>query len=249
MKTLVRFLSVLIIMVLCALHTSAQQTHTSPVMQPRVLKAAEYMYTDSLRLKEQDAIITMMQTAQDSAFEAAKRMDITAAARFAAATRMLQDAWEAYLAMKREPTPWELIAQTMNIPTEMLKPSPQEVTQRQVMIANAQYVPGVLLRPMGTGNVQVPLQDIYRFFGLTEDVSPRIVYSVDEATNVEIVIYSTQAIVIATIFRGIQPAGKYEITWNGMDDGGRNVVHGDYIAEVRLGTEKLQRKRILWPSP
>ncbi|MBU3742168.1 MAG: hypothetical protein FGM24_07760 [Candidatus Kapabacteria bacterium] len=249
MKTLVRFLSVSIITALCALHMYAQQTSTSPVMQPRVLRPAEYMYTDSLRLKEQDAIITMMQTAQDSAFEAAKRMDITAAARFAAATRMLQDAWEAFIAMKREPTPWELIAETMNIPKEMLAPSAQEVTQRQIMIANSQNVPGVLLRPMGTGNAQVRLQDVYQFFGLTEDVSPRIVYSVDVSTNVEIVIYSTQAKVVATIFRGVQPAGKYEITWNGMDDAGRNVVNGDYIAEVRLGTEKLQRKRILWPAP
>ena len=226
----------------------SQKAPSSAVMQPRVLHPAEYLYSDSLMQREQDAIITMMQSSQDSAFDAARRLDITAAARFAATTRMLQKAWESMTAVRREPTSWELISATMNIPTSMYTPSPVEVAQRQIMIANSQYVPGVLLRPMGTGNIQVRLNDIYRFLGLTEDVSPRIVYNVDEAMHVEIVIYSTQARVVATIFRGTQPAGRYEITWNGSDDSGNVVANGDYIAEVRLGNERLQRKRILWPS-
>lgn len=248
MNASLRSLLILALLALCAVPALAQQPRTSPVMQPRVLSPAEYLYTDSSRSVEQDAIITMMQSAQDSAFDAAMRMDITAAARFAATTRMLQQAWEAQAAVQREPTTWELIAATMNIPSEMLAPSDQEVAQRQIMIANSQYVPGVLLRPMGTGNVQVRMNDIYRFLGLTEDVSPRIVYTVDAPMQVEIVIYSTQALVIATIFRGIQPAGRYEVTWNGMDDTGRFVANGDYVAEVRLGTERLQRKRIVWPA-
>ena len=244
-----RYRLLLVACVLCMHGTLAySQQPRSAVMQPRVLHPAEYLYSDSARAREQDAIITMMQSTQDSAFEAARRMDITAAARFAATTRMLQQAWEAMTAVRREPTPWELIAATMNIPTQMYTPSPQEVAQRQIMIANSQYVPGVLLRPMGTGNVQVRMNDMYRMIGLTEDVSPRIVYSVDEPSMIEIVIYSTQAKVVATIFRGMQPAGRYEITWNGVDDGGNAVANGDYVAEVRLGNERMQRKRITWPA-
>lgn len=228
----------------------AQGDRESTVMQPRVLSPRDYLYTDTLAARERDAqsaVFAQQQSAQDSAFKQALQLDITATSRFAAMTRMLQVAWETQKAVKRDPSPWEMAMVTMNIPAEMLQPSPQEMTQRAIAIANSQYVPGVLQRPMGTGNLQVRLSDIYKFLGLVEDVSPRVVYDVDEATYIEIVIYSAQARVINTIFRGGQQAGRYEIIWNGRDDAGRTVANGDYIAEVRFGTARIQRKRIVWP--
>jgi hypothetical protein len=249
--TLRRIFIALFLLVLASTTSMAQGDRESTVMHPRVLRPSEYLYTDSLggttRGTESGAVYTLSRTMQDSLFQEALKVDITAAARFAAMTRMLQSSWEAQQAMKREPSAWEFAMATMDIPAEMLQPSGQEMTQRAIAIANSMHVPGVLIRPMGTGNLQVRLADIYRMLGITEDVSPRVVYDVEEATNIEIVIYSAQARVINTIFRGGQLPGRYEIVWNGRDDQGRTVANGDYIAEVRFGTTRLQRKRIVWP--
>jgi len=83
--------------------------------------------------------------------------------------------------------------------------------------------------------MKVALGDIAQFFGLAEDVSPVIKYNLDFATEVQIVIYSVNASVVATLFDGHQPAGNYSITWNGRDDKGRKLPSGDYVAEVRIG--------------
>ena len=99
---------------------------------------------------------------------------------------------------------------------------------------------------MGTGNAMINLGDIARVFGFGEDVSPIIRYVVDETIEVEIVVYSTQAMVIKTVFSGIQAPGTYTITWDGREQSGKTATTGEYIAEVRLGGERLMRKRITW---
>ena len=65
--------------------------------------------------------------------------------------------------------------------------------------------------------------------------------------NVEVVVYSPQARVIAVLLKMHQPTGKYQITWNGRDEKGRRMPTGDYVAEVRLGDERFVRKRIQIP--
>jgi flagellar hook assembly protein FlgD len=52
------------------------------------------------------------------------------------------------------------------------------------------------------------------------------------------------AVIIATMFDGIQSPGDFTYTWNGRDDSGRLLPVGDYVGEVRIGKEKLIRKRI-----
>jgi flagellar hook assembly protein FlgD len=101
---------------------------------------------------------------------------------------------------------------------------------------------------MGTGNMQVNLNDIAKVFGLGEDVSPDIRYVVDEQLFVEIVVYSSQAMIVSTLYNGVQAPGVYTVTWNGTSQDGRAVADGEYIAEVRLGTQRLMRKRITWKS-
>ncbi|MBR3090812.1 MAG: hypothetical protein IKH10_02320, partial [Bacteroidetes bacterium] len=81
--------------------------------------------------------------------------------------------------------------------------------------------------------------------GIIEDTSPEIKYSLGMIADVEIVIYSVQAKVIATIFKGTQRPGSYKITWNQRDDKGKKMPYGDYIAEVRIGTDRFVRKRIV----
>lgn len=227
------------------------QQGTSVVVQPRIQSAREYLTGDSLDASQRQSVpgqtIHRFSAFQDSAYVQALRSNVSASLRFATSARLLVASIESTPRTINEPTPAELVARTMSIPSAFLLPSGQEVLQQQIAIANSQYVPGVLLRPMGTGNLQVGLNQIASFFGLTEDVSPTISYVVEQRSDVEVVVYSTQARIIATVFRGTQPPGSYEVTWNGRDESGKGVMNGDYVAEVRIGTERLLRKRMVWP--
>ena len=235
-----------------ALLSSAQTNGTgSVVMQPRILSPREYLTGDTSRTDGRTSIPGATSGGytpeQDSAYKEALATTVAARARFMHSTRELSAVFSLTQALERTPTPWENLQRNMAIPAEMLTPSPQQIAQYQLNIQQSQYVPGVLMFPMG-GNVQISFGEIAKFFGLTEDVSPRIQYLVDETTEVTIVIYSASALKIATIFNGIQPVGIYEITWNGRDDENKPVPAGDYVSEVRLGNQRIMRKRIVWSA-
>ncbi|MBK9249328.1 MAG: hypothetical protein IPM69_14750, partial [Ignavibacteria bacterium] len=142
--------------------------------------------------------------------------------------------------------PWEIARQNLEIPPEYFKPSSQEIASYNYHIARSQDIPGSFPKTAGAG-LQIPLSSIWAFFGLTEDVSPVIRYDVEYSMNVEVVVYSPQARVIAVLLKMHQPTGKYQITWNGRDEKGRRMPTGDYVAEVRLGDERFVRKRIQIP--
>lgn len=241
----------LIAMIIVATTQSfAQPATKSGAMQPRVLSPAEFLMADSTFDETRMAIpgeVRQRSTAeQDSAYAAAMALRIPAARRFAASLQETSSFLRYRAELERRPSIWEQIRSTMDIPAAILQPTPQERTQYQLTIANAMYVPGVLLYPMGTGNAQVSFGDIAKLFGIAEDVSPVIRYVVDETIDVDIVIYSTQAIAISQPFRGIQAPGAYTLTWDGRDANGKTAVDGEYIAEVRLGNQRIMRKRISW---
>lgn len=240
---------ILALFVLCTVACSGSLVAQDPlVTQPRRISPAQYVQGDTLRPGDRWAApgdgLYPYTAEQDSAFVQALRIPVSAAQRFADAARMFSDVLRYVRPLQREPSPWELAMKTMDVPAAFYLPSEREIVQHRVNIANSMHVPGVLLWPMGTGNVQIALNDIGRFFGIVEDVSPNIRYSVDVPSNVEIVVYSTQARVIATVYNGFQSPGTYEIVWNGRNDAGRPAPHGDYVAEVRIGTDKIVRKRI-----
>ncbi len=141
--------------------------------------------------------------------------------------------------------PWQIALENLNFDPDILKPSPQELVQREVMIRRSLYVPFVPIL-MNKG-LSINLQDIGRFFGLTEDVSPVLNFKTERTEEVEIVIYSIQAVAIARIYKGILFPGAHTITWNGRDDKGRPMPSGDYIGEIRIGTVRYYRKRITLP--
>lgn len=184
---------------------------------------------------------------QDSVYKQALSTVISPQSRFEFESHLVTEALRTIAAIGPPPSPWENIQRNLDLPSEMLAPSPQEVTQYRIAIANSQYVPGVLLYPMGRGNFTASFGDIARVFGLTEDVSPSIAYRVEATMEVSIVIYSASAIVVRQMLRGIQNAGSYRVEWDGKNDDGRIVPKGDYIAEVRLGTLQIVRKRIVVP--
>lgn len=225
------------------------QQPASVLQQPRALTPAEFITSDTSQVTRPGVPGQSQAPSsreQDSLYRQAMELQITAQARFSMAAG---ESSAMLLAMSRanaRRTIWDQIDATMDIPASIFKPRDQDVTQYQLTIANAMYVPGVLLRPMGTGNVQVNFSDIAKVFGIGEDVSPVIRYVVDDVLDVEIVIYSTQAMIVATIFSGRQEPGTYTITWNGKAQDGKPVPTGEYIAEVRLGRERIMRKRITW---
>lgn len=132
-----------------------------------------------------------------------------------------------------------------SLPREYFLPSDVEKVHHQLNLENALWVPGI--QTYNRYGLKVNLQDIGAFFGVVEDVSPVITYNLEYPTDVKIVVYSIQAVVISTLFEGVQPAGPYKITWNGRDDKGKKMPKGDYVAEVRVGKDRIIRKRIVIP--
>jgi hypothetical protein len=243
-------ISIILLLLGALSYAAAQDGDGSVVLQPRVLSPAEFLSVDSLgdngRIAIPGQVRSRSSAEQDSMYAAALALRIPASIRFATSLMETSTALRYSAELQRPRSIWEQINNTMNIPAKILQPSPQERAQYQLTIANAMYVPGVLLYPMGTGNMQINLGDIAKVFGFGEDVSPVIRYVVDETIEVEIVIYSTQAINVKTVFKGIQAPGAYTITWDGRDQKGKPTIPGEYIAEVRLGGERLMRKRISW---
>jgi len=221
-------------------------------MQPRVMSPSEFIATDTNDVAGRTGIPGQVRPPstqeQDSAYREAMKLSLSASTRFSIALREASAMLRMLSSTRRPATIWDQINETMNIPASVLAPRPQELVQYQLTIANAMYVPGVLLRPMGTGNMQVNLSDIAKVFGLGEDVSPEIRYVVDEQEFVEIVVYSSQAMIVAILYSGVQQPGVYTVTWNGAMQDGKPASDGDYIAEVRLGTQRIMRKRITWKS-
>lgn len=129
------------------------------------------------------------------------------------------------------------------IPNEAFNPDPNMIVQRQENLIRAFEVP--YARTYNPYGVRVSFADIGRFFGITEDYSGTIQFKVDNYTEVEIVVYSIQAVVVATIFKGHLPAGSYQRTWTGRDENGRKLAPGDYIGEVRIKGDRSIRKRII----
>lgn len=140
-------------------------------------------------------------------------------------------------------SPWMIARRNLaSIPREYFEADPVEIVQRQTMIQDAQFVPFVQTIPRNA--FVMDLVDIGKLIGIVEDTSPTMKYTLDYTSEVEIVIYSVNAKVVATIFKGMQTAGNYQRTWNGRDDNGKLLPKGDYIGEIRIGEFKYIRKVI-----
>ncbi len=182
---------------------------------------------------------------QDSNYFRALKLKISATSRFAQDLKKFEGNWVA----EREATsgiPLSVAAKNMFIPKEILSPTAAQQVMHDYNTMQSLSVPFIrTYNPMS--GLQVSLSTIGQFLGLVEDVSPNLEYKIDYGTEVEVVIYSMKAYVIATIFKGQQSPGSYKFTWNARDDNGRRVVSGDYIGEIRIGKEKYVRKRIYIP--
>lgn len=138
--------------------------------------------------------------------------------------------------------PNDRIRKNLDLPAEYFIPLPSEVTNYQYNILQSQAAPFInSVNPFG---MKMSLSSIGQLLGIVEDVSPVIKYDLSYKADVQVVIYSIAATVVASIFNGEQLPGSYRYTWNGRDDKGRKLAQGDYIGEVRIGKSKYIRKRI-----
>ncbi len=180
---------------------------------------------------------------QDSAFQKALDMQLPFSLRARLDLELSEPLWR-YLMSESSKNPWVSALRSLEqMPEEAFMPSDVERTLREINIMNSMYVPFV--RTYSPYGAKIDFETIGKFLGIVEDVSPTIKYSLGITADVEIVIYSIQAIAVATLFKGVQSPGNYTITWNGRDDNGRLMPAGDYIAEVGIGQERYVRKRIV----
>lgn len=180
---------------------------------------------------------------QDTAFYRLKSLGIPPATLAQLHARMFAAQWRAMIERRLKPT-WEIVTDNLNVPSEYYLPSAREQVQRDFAIMQSQSRPQALPQTPNTG-LQIPFAVIGDFFGLTEDVTPVLKYSLDYTAPVEIVIFSSNAKQVAVVFKGVQNPGTYKFTWNARDERGRRMTAGDYVAEVRIGQEKIIRKRIV----
>lgn len=182
---------------------------------------------------------------QDSNYYRAMKLKISATARFSVDLKKFETNWIAEREIAAG-TPMDIASRNLSIPSEIWSPLPGQQASHDYNNMMAHYVPFVNTYSPYSG-LKVPLSTIGQFLGLVEDLSPNLEYKIDYATEVEVVIYSVQAVVIATIFKGQQLPGSYRFTWNFRDDKGRKMPSGDYIGEIRIGSERYVRKRIYIP--
>ena len=72
-----------------------------------------------------------------------------------------------------------------------------------------------------------------------------ISYQTSINTFVELTVYNTLGKTIITLVEKNQPAGYYEIEWNGRDASQRDVAGGVYLLQLKAGNYSKTRKIIL----
>lgn len=182
---------------------------------------------------------------QDSAYFRAMKLNLPTDVRISNDLNKFSDGWRLQQELAKG-KPWQVAVRNINnVPSELFIPSGVEKMQYVTNLVNSQYVPGI--RAINPGEGLVSLGQIASFLGLTEDVSPVIKFSVEYADEIDITIYSIQAVAVSNIYKGNLMPGNYKYVWNGRDDKGKKMKSGDYIAEVKIGKYKFFRKRIVVP--
>lgn len=72
-----------------------------------------------------------------------------------------------------------------------------------------------------------------------------ISYQLSVVSNLELAVYNPLGQKIRTLVQARQPAGSYDVKWDGRDDAGREVGSGVYIYRLRAGEFAQSRKMLL----
>lgn len=261
LQSLTRFIAHLLVVMLL-LFSSLEAQQKRPLLQKpdTVFTSKQIITADTIRpriVNDSTALGTTppgeypFTPEQDRNFYQALRTDVSPLARFQFETRRFSAMWTAAQEMQKL-SPREIALANMAVDQRVLEPTARDRESYNYGIAQSFTIPGIYdpykryggLPGVGGQGISIPLSLIGSLLGLTEDVSPTIRYTVEQPAEVEITIYSVQAIAIARILKAPQNAGGYAVTWNIRNDAGLQVPIGDYIAEVRIGLQGIVRKRI-----
>ncbi len=218
--------------------------------QEQDLRPIKHVAADSLHNNSDSSAVTSPSSSdydfsdrQDSAYYTAMNLHIPTGSRLQYDLALSESVWRLQKDLESG-SPWQVAINNINsIPREYFAPDPVDSYNHQYNIQQALSVPNMnTYSPYG---LKIPLSSIGKLMGLVQDVSPKMSFELDYNTDVEIVIYSVQASVIATIFKGAKTPGYHTYTWNGRNDQGKKMPPGDYIGEIRIGKRKYIRKRIV----
>jgi hypothetical protein len=244
----------LLAFLLIALHESAisqtVQPDEKPIpLEPSKIKPQDAIQRDTLPRAVKDSALRLGGIASDYPYSAlqdtnyfrALRLKIPPSARFSLDAQRAMTNLEIVRKRAAE-TPWQIALQNMQVNRDFYTPDAREQVQRQVAIANAMQAP--IVRPQQVLSFSPTFRQIGTFLGISEDVSPRLKYTVQEGGNIKVVVYNMSATRIATIFDKYHRPGTYEVTWNLKDDKGNEQNNGDYVMEVLAGDKTIARKRV-----
>jgi hypothetical protein len=75
--------------------------------------------------------------------------------------------------------------------------------------------------------------------------STTIEYGVPEGGAVSLAIYNVLGQKVRTLVQDYKPAGRYQITWDGLDETGRHVGTGVYLYRMTAGQTAVVKKMLL----
>ena len=58
-------------------------------------------------------------------------------------------------------------------------------------------------------------------------------------------VYDVKGALVRTLLDERREAGRYEVTWDGRDDGGRRVASGVYLYRLEAGGKEESRRMVL----
>ena len=67
----------------------------------------------------------------------------------------------------------------------------------------------------------------------------------DGDQNISLIIYNQLGQIVRILVRKMQPAGNYNVTWDGKDDQGNPVSSGVYVYHLKYGEKQQARKLLL----
>lgn len=146
-------------------------------------------------------------------------------------------------------TPQAIMKRNLTFNPNDLKPDARDMMRRQEDIRRSLYGWDDK-RPQAFYPLQISISmgSIGRFFGVIEDVTPRIKYILTKKSFVSVKVYDHTAKLVRTLVNSYQTAGSYSFDWNLKDDNNKKVAIGDYIAEIIIdGQPYKMNKRIEVP--
>jgi hypothetical protein len=72
-----------------------------------------------------------------------------------------------------------------------------------------------------------------------------IAYSLPEDSQISISIYNIKGQKVKTLVTGTQPAGSYNVSWNGKDECDKDVTSGIYFYKLKTHRSEITRKMLL----